>query len=140
MLTLFAILGGALSAITVAQNGDLALVMGTYRATVLVHVVGLITILLFLLLRREKFRWQRATPWFAYLGGAFGVFTVLGCNASFAALGVSVPVALMLLGQTLLGAAIDQFGLFGAIKHPFKPQHLISFALIAGGIAVMIAL
>jgi bacterial/archaeal transporter family-2 protein len=140
MLTLFAILGGALSAITVAQNGDLALYLGTYRATVLVHVVGLITILLFLLARREKFRWDPATPRYAYLGGALGVFTVLGCNASFAALGVSVPVALMLLGQTMLGAAIDQFGLFGAQKHPFQPRHLISLGLIACGIAVMIAL
>jgi len=138
MLILLTILGGALMACTVAQNGDLSLYFGNFRGTVLVHLVGLVTILLFLLIRREKFRWDRTTPWYAYFGGVMGVLTVYGCNVSFAALGVSVPVALMLLGQTVLGAAVDQFGLFGAEKHPFKPQHLISFALVAGGIAVML--
>jgi osmoprotectant transport system permease protein len=53
-------------------------------------------------------------------------------------LGLIPPtVALMLLGQTLLGAAIDQFGWLGAEKRPFKPRHALSFLLIAGGIAVM---
>ena len=45
---------------------------------------------------------------------------------------------LLIEDDTVLGAAVDQFGLFGAEKHPFKPQHLISFALVAGGIAVML--
>lgn len=138
MLELLAILSGALAAISVAQNGDLALYLGNIRSAVVVHAVGLATILLVLLVRREKFRWDHSTPWYGYFGGIMGVLTVLGCNASFAALGVSVSVALMLLGQTLLGAAIDQFGLLGAARHPFQPAHLISFALIAGGIAIML--
>ncbi|MDD3214796.1 MAG: DMT family transporter, partial [Eubacteriales bacterium] len=93
MLELLAVLSGVLSAITVAQNGDLALYLGNTRSTVVVHAVGLVTILLFLLFRREKPRWDRATPWYGYFGGIMGVLTVLGCNARFAALGVSVSVA-----------------------------------------------
>jgi len=138
MLAFLAMVSGALIAITVVQNGDLALYMGNYPATVLVHLVGLVTILLVLLIRREPLRWNRHTPWYGYFGGVLGVLTVLGCNLSFAALGVSVSVAMMLLGQTLMGAAVDQFGLFGARRRPFRPAHLISFTLIVGGIAVML--
>jgi transporter family-2 protein len=138
MLAFLAIVSGALIAITVVQNGDLALYMGNYLATVLVHLVGLITILLVLAIRRDPFRRDRTTPWYGYFGGVLGVLTVLGSNMSFAALGVSVSVAMMLLGQTLMGVAVDQFGLFGAERRPFKPQHLISVGLIVGGVAVMV--
>ena len=138
MAAVIAMISGALSAITVAQNGDLARYFGNIPATVIVHVVGLATMLLWLALRRGKIRWNRATPWYGYFGGVLGVLTVLGCNVSFAALGVSVSVALMLLGQTLLGAAIDQFGLLGAARRPFRRQHALSFLLIAGGITVML--
>lgn len=140
MLAFLAILSGALIALTVVQNGDLALYMGNYHATALVHLVGLVTILLVLVLRREKFRWDRHTPWYGYFGGVLGVLTVLGCNLSFATLGVSVSVAMLLLGQALMGVAVDQFGLFGAEKRPFRPQHIASFALIVGGVAVMLML
>ncbi len=137
MTAFLAALSGALAAITVAQNGDLALYLGNLPSTVVVHAVGLTTILAWIAIRREKIRRDRSTPWYGYMGGVLGVFTVLGCNASFARLGVAVSVALMLLGQTLLGAAIDQFGWLGADRRPFKPRHALSFLLIVGGIAVM---
>ena len=138
MLTILAILSGALIAITVVQNGDLALYFGNYWGTVIVHAVGLVTILLVLLLRRERFVWNRRTPWYAYFGGVLGVLTVLGSNQSFATLGVSISVAMMLLGQALMGVAVDQFGLFDAERRPFHPKHILSFILIIGGIGVML--
>ena len=138
MLTFLAIVSGALSAITVVQNGNLALYLGNYRATVMVHAVGLVTVLLVLAVRRQRITWNRKTPWYGYFGGIMGVMTVLGCNASYATLGVSVSVAMLLLGQALMGVAIDQFGLFGAPKRPFQAQHLLSFGLIIGGVAVML--
>ena len=140
MLSFLALLAGALIAITVVQNGDLAIAIGNYHATVLVHVVGLVAILLVLLIRRKRFTWNPKTPWYAYFGGILGVLTVLGSNLSFAAVGVSVAVAMMLLGQTLMGAAVDQFGLFGAQRRPFQPGHLISIGLIITGIATMLLL
>ncbi len=138
MPSMLAILAGVLIAVTVVQNGDLAQYFGNYLGTVLVHVVGLFTILAVLAARRTPLRWDRHTPWYAYLGGVLGVLTVLGSNISFAGLGVSVAVAMMLLGQTAMGAAVDQFGLFGAQRRPFKPAHILSFALIAGGVGVML--
>ena len=140
MPSLLAVLCGALAAIAIAQNGDLALYLGNYRSTVVVHLVGLVSLLLWLMIRRERFRLDPATPWYGYLGGVLGVFTVLGCNLTFASLGVSVSVALMLLGQTLFGAAVDQFGLFGLERRPFQPRHLFSLLLIIAGIIVMLSM
>jgi bacterial/archaeal transporter family-2 protein len=139
MLTLLAVFAGALAAVSIAQNGDLSAYLGNFRATVVVHAVGLATILLWLLLRRRKIVRDPATPWYAYFGGVLGVLTVYVSNLGLAALGISATVALMLLGQTLMGAAVDQFGLLGTERRPFRPQHLISFALVAGGIVVMLA-
>ena len=59
MLTFLAIVSGALSAITVVQNGNLALYLGNYRATVVVHAVGLVTVLLVLAVRRQRITWQK---------------------------------------------------------------------------------
>ncbi|NLI21986.1 MAG: DMT family transporter [Clostridiales bacterium] len=138
MLALLAVISGVLISVTVVQNGDLAAWYGNHQATVLVHLVGLATILLWMAVRGEKLRWNRGTPWYGYMGGVLGVLTVLGCNLSFASLGVSVSVAVMLLGQVVTGLLVDHFGLFGADRRPFQPRHLISLALIAGGVAVMI--
>ena len=138
MLVFLAIASGALIAVAVVQNGDLALYLGNYHATVVVHAVGLTALLIWMAIRRKKFRWDRNTPWYGYLGGVLGVLSVLGSNLSFAALGVTVPVAMMLLGQTVMGVTVDQLGLFGARRRPFRPAHLISLALILCGVAVML--
>ena len=138
MLALLAVISGALISMTVVQNGNLAAWCGNHQATVTVHLVGLATILLWMAVRGEKLRWNRGTPWYGYFGGVLGVLTVLGCNLSFASLGVSVSVAVMLLGQVVMGLMVDHFGLFGAERRPFQPRHLVSLTLIACGVAVMI--
>lgn len=137
MLSLLSILSGAIIAVMIVQNGGLAGLYGNYHSTVIIHVVGLVTILLWILLRREKFHWDKTTPWPYYLGGTLGVATVVANSVSFAALGVSLTLALGLLGQCLAGGFVDHFGLFGMPKLPFRKQHLVSFGLIVAGIVVM---
>ena len=54
MPSLLAVICGALAAIAIAQNGDLALYLGNYRSTVVVHLVGLVSLLLWLMIRRDR--------------------------------------------------------------------------------------
>lgn len=140
MLVALSLLSGALIALTVAQNGELALLFGNYHATVLVHGVGLAAILLWMLLRKEKPTWNRSTPWPYVLGGVFGVLTVVLNNLCFVSLGVSLTLALGLLGQCLAGGLIDHLGLFGLPKLPFRRGHVLSFGLIAAGLVLMLTL
>ncbi len=138
MLPFLSIISGVLIAIMIAQNGGLASSLGNYHSTVAVHVVGLLSILLWMLFRREKLHWDRSTPWAYYLGGALGVITVVTNNLCFFSLGVSLTLATGLLGQCVAGGIVDHFGLFGLPKVPFRKQHLISFGFIIAGIAIML--
>lgn len=138
MLIFLSILSGILIAVTVAQNGDLAVVFGNYHGTVLVHVVGLVTIVLWMLIRREKPSLNRKTPWPYYFGGALGVLTVVWNNLCFSSLGISLTLSLGLLGQCVAGGVVDHLGWFGMAKRRFQKQHLVSFALIIGGILMML--
>jgi transporter family-2 protein len=52
-------------------------------------------------------------------------------------LGVSLTLALGLLGQTISALAIDHFGWLGACVVTFDRRKIGSLALIASGIAVM---
>ena len=134
---LLSVFSGVLIAVMIAQNAELASISGNYHSTVMVHCVGLLSLLLWMLLRREKFRWDRSTRWFEYLGGVFGVITVVACNLTFFSLGVSLTLALGLLGQCLAGGLADHFGLFGLKRIPFCRQHFVSFGLILAGIVMM---
>ena len=137
MLTLLSVLSGILIAVMIAQNGGLASLHGTYPSAVIVHGIGLISILLWMLIKREKFHWDRSTHWPYYWGGALGVITVLLNNLSFEFLGISLTLSLGLLGQCLAGGIIDHFGFFNLPKRPFRKQHLLSFAFIVAGLALM---
>ncbi len=137
MLSFLSVLSGVLISIMIAQNGGLADLYGNYHSSVLIHVTGLAAVLLWMLLRREKLRWDKTTAWPYYLGGVVGVLTVVANNLSFATLGVSLTLALGLLGQCITGGVVDHFGLFGMPKTPFRKQHFFSFGLIIAGIVIM---
>ena len=137
MLLFLSIVSGAFISVMLVQNGGLAEQFGNYRSSVIVHIVGLTCILLWMFLRREKFRWDKTTPPAYYLGGVLGVITVVTSNLCFFSLGVSLTLALGLFGQCLFGGIVDHFGLFGLPMVPFRKQHLISFGFIISGIAIM---
>lgn len=138
MTVFFSILSGILIAFMILVNGDLSMAWGNYHATAFVHLSGLLAISLVVLVRRESLKHTlRAAPWYNYLGGFVGILGVLGNNLSFSALGVSVTLALGLLGQTAAAFLFDTFGWYGAKKQAFDKRKLIGAALIAAGAAAM---
>ena len=137
MFYLLSLLMGIMITIMVAVNGGLTGFYGLYTATVIIHVVGLIIISVAVFVKREKF-FPGKYSWFLYLGGAIGVFTTLANNISFGRISVSAIMALGLLGQTVTGLFIDQYGLFGMKQHRFTKDKLIGLALILAGIGAML--
>lgn len=138
MTVFFSILSGVLIAVMILFNGQLGVAWGNYHATVFVHLSGLFVITLVLLFKRISLKnTLRAAPWQSYLGGFIGILGVVGNNLSFAALGVSVTLALGLLGQTAAALVVDSFGLLGAKKIPFDGRRLVGAALIAAGAVAM---
>ncbi len=136
MYYLVSLLIGVLVAVMITVNGGLTTLYGVYAATVVIHIVGLILIGAIILFRHEK-PFQKAQPWYLYIGGVIGVATTAATNSAFGKISVSAILALGLFGQSVAGVLVDQFGLFGMKKHPFRAHQIPGILLVAGGIAWM---
>ena len=137
MYYLLSLIMGILISVMIAFNGGLTQLYGVYSATVIIHIVGLVIITLVALVKRDRL-FSKRFAWFLYLGGAIGVLTTVFNNISFGRISVSAILALGLLGQSIAGLVIDQYGLLGMSKHPFTKNKLIGLLLIIIGIASMI--
>lgn len=137
MNNLFSLLIGALISIMIMINGILSNSVGNYLSTVIILIVGLVAIMLVLILNKAKIKFSKGIPLYLYSAGAIGVFTVLFNNIGFALLGVSIPLALGLLGQSLASIIIDHFGFFGMKVLKFDIKKSFGLLLIILGIIIM---
>jgi len=132
------LLTGFVISVMIAFNGGLTERYGVYTATVLIHLVGLLLILFFLVIKREN-PFSKRQSWFLYLGGAIGVFTTIANNVAFSRISVSAILALMLFGQSVAGIIFDRYGFFGLPKHSFAKRKLVGMALVLCGIITMLS-
>ena len=137
MYSILSALIGALTALMIALNGELAGHIGNYAASSVIHLTGLILVALLLLLTRSASPFQgRIRPWLLS-GGALGFLTVAGANIGVLRLGVSLTLALGLFGQIVSALAVDHFGWLGAPVVRFDRRKIASLGLIAAGIACL---
>lgn len=137
MYNFLAAFSGALIAIMITFNGALSKAVGNYTSSVIIHIVGLVSIIVVLILSKSKFNLIKSAPIYLYSAGAIGVFTVVFNNLSFSALGVSITLALGLLGQSLSSIIIDHFGIWGMKVIRFEKKKIIGLLLISLGILIM---
>lgn len=128
---------GALISVMIMINGTLSNAFGNYTSIVIIHIIGLLSIISVLLLSRSNLKIVKGIPLYFYSAGAIGVFTVLFNNLSFSKLGVSITLALGLLGQSISSIIIDHFGLMGMKVIKFEKRKLFGLILITLGILVM---
>ena len=128
---------GILIALMLLFNGYLAEIFGIYTSSVLIHMAGLITVTVAVLAGRHRFDRLRDAKWYLYSAGAIGVITVIFNNISFSGMGVSLTLAVSLLGQSLAAIIIDHFGLLGMKKIKIERQKITGLVLIVSGIIVM---
>ncbi len=69
-----------------------------------------------------------------YLGGFFVLFYVLSITWAGPKMGIGNAVFFVLLGQLVAAAAIDHFGLWGALKSEITPRRVAGIALMAAGV------
>lgn len=131
------IFAGSLLALMVSFNGLVGAAAGNYASSVIIHFIGLIGMIIVLLVTKSKLHGLKKASFYMYSAGIVGILTVLFSNMTFVTLGVSLTVALSLLGQLLTSLLIDQYGMFGLPKIPFNKQKIVGFATIIIGIAFM---
>jgi transporter family-2 protein len=137
MYNFLSLLIGILIAIMIAFNGKLSDGLGNYSSLVIIHTIGFIAILVILFYKKIKISFKNNLPLYLYIAGAISVFTVMINNLSYTALGVSLPVALGLLGQLITSLAFDHYGLLGMPKINFNKKKIIGLLIIMIGISIM---
>jgi len=122
--------------VTAALNS----VLGTHlespvAASVILFAVGLaLTALVLLVVGLPPVTAFKGVPWWS-LAAAFGVvFYVLSVTWSAPRIGVGNAIFFVLLGQLVAAAAIDHFGLFGALKTTLTAKRAIGLLVMAVGV------
>ena len=137
MYNLLSLLIGVLIAIMVSFNGILSGTFGIYASLVIIHLVGLIAMIIILVYKNKKIQFKTTIPWYLYTAGIISIFTVMFNNLSYPVLGVSLPLALGLLGQTITSIIIDHYGFLGMTKIRFNPKKTIGLIIIVCGVCIM---
>jgi len=134
LVILFGLIGGA----AVGMQGPIAGAMGQrvggIASSFIIHVSGAIFSGLFLFLRGgEKIRDWYTLPWYMLIAGIFGLVLYLTINVTLPRLGSTMMVALIIVGQLLVGVLIDHFGLLGVVTRPIDLTRVLGIALLALG-------
>lgn len=137
MYSLYSVFIGVLIAIMIGLNGTLSNYLGNYSSSLVIHFIGLITISLLLFIKENKITFKKEVPLYIYSGGAIGLIIVLCNNITFNSLGVSLTVALGLLGQSIASIVVDSYGLFNIKIVKFNKKKILGLTLISIGIIIM---
>lgn len=134
----YGVLVGFLIAIMVTLNGILAGYVGDYPATVIIHMVGLSATTIIIIAKKLKVKISKDMPLYWFSGGLIGAVMTIANTVCFGALGVSLTLALGLVGQLTASAIIDHYGLFGLTVSKFKKEKILGFVTIVIGITIMV--
>lgn len=128
---------GALITLMIFVNSTLSGKIDGYLASVIIHVIGLVGIIIILVVKKLKISFDKSLQLYLYSAGVIGVFTVLSNNLTFNKIGASLTLALGLFGQVVASILIDHFGIIGMKKVSFDKRKFIGLFIIIIGISVM---
>ena len=138
---LFAVAAGAMLPFQFGINSVLArYVDGAARASLVSFVVGALALLVAVLLffrGLPSVAKAGEAPWWVWVGGLLGAFSVLGSVVTAPRLGAATLVALILAGQAAASLTVDHFGLVGFQENPLTPGRLLGIALVAAGVVLV---
>ncbi|MGB3368494.1 MAG: DMT family transporter [Acidaminobacteraceae bacterium] len=132
-------LAGMMLSVMLVFNGALSAELGLITATFVVNIIGFIGALVAGFLLKTDFKnIFKQQPIYLYLGGAFSVVVILINTVAFTKVGISLTIALSLVGQLIFSSIIDHFGLFDSKVIKFNVKKILGFSFMTLGILVMI--
>lgn len=137
MYKIGAVLTGVIISIMISLNGILAQHIGNYLSVLVIHGLGALGILCFLLISRKKIIINKNIPLYLFFAGALGVLVIISNNLCFKYLGMTLTVSLGLLGQSICACIVDHFGFMGMSVHKFEKEKLVGYGIVFMGIIVM---
>jgi len=136
-----AALSGAAMALQGTFNAALGKVVGIWESTLIVHLVGTITVLLIMLSLSTGFSnlsKLNNVPWYAFLGGFLNVLIIYTLVRAIPQIGVGNATTAIIITQVLTAVCIDNLGAFGMKKYEFHYLDLLGVALLAAGARILL--
>ena len=139
LMVLLGVLGGVAVGVQGPIVSQMSQRIGTMAGSFIVHVSGaIVSGVLLLALGGENIRNWCSLSWYMFLSGSFGVILYLTLNQTMPRLGATTALALIIIGQLVMGILIDQFGWFGVSVRPVDLVRLVGAGLlIAGGYLII---
>lgn len=134
------ILAGGATALQAPTNARLMTAVGSpVNAAFVSFAVGtaVLGLLAVVFQTRPDMVAARALPWYAWIGGLYGVVFVIAATWGVPRLGVALTITLMVAGQLLISLILDHFGAFGAPQQPINLGRLAGVALVIGGVIMV---
>jgi bacterial/archaeal transporter family-2 protein len=134
--------GGLAGAIQAAVMGELGGRVGVAPALVFAVGVSLACSLAVLVVWERSFDGVRASidqPLWLWLGGVMSVFIVLSITIAAPRIGVAATIGIVIAGNLVMAAVIDQFGLLGQDEVALTWPRVLGLALLAAGAALSLA-
>lgn len=134
------ILAGGATALQAPTNAKLMTAVGSpVNAAFVSFAVGtaVLGLMAVLFQTRPDMVAARSLPWYAWIGGLYGVVFVIAATWGVPRLGVALTITLMVAGQLLISLILDHFGAFGAPQQPINLGRLAGVALVIGGVLMV---
>lgn len=128
---------GVFISIMILFNGTLSKHIGNSTTTVIFHLLGCSILLVLMIVSKSRIDLKKKFPLYLLLSGAIGILPIYFNNIGFAVLGLSIPIALSLLGQSITSIIIDHFGLFEMETISFDRRKIVGLMIISSGIVIM---
>jgi bacterial/archaeal transporter family-2 protein len=109
------------------------------HASLISFGIGTLTIAAYAFATRQTVSWSGfvAAPWYAWLGGVFGAFSLTAIILTFPKLGPGLGFGLVVAGQLIVSVFLEHFGVLVAQPHPISVLRLLGLALVFGGVALI---
>ena len=129
---------GLCVAIQPVTNASFARITGVGPMLIIMNTIVLVGAIILAFVWPERAQWSQwsQVPWYSWLGALYGLVIVVGGMLVFPKLGATTALGLILIGQFLLGAAIDHMGWFGVPRSPVEWTKLLGIGLMIAGFAV----
>lgn len=135
-------IGGLAGAIQAAVMGELGERVGVAPALTFAVAVSLVCALGLLFVWEQSLSGIRAAaqePWWLWVGGVMSVFIVLGITVATPRIGVAATIGIVIAGNLVMAALIDQYGLLGQEQVAITWPRLLGLLLLAAGAALSLA-
>jgi transporter family-2 protein len=139
LVILVGLIGGIAVGVQSPIAGAMGLKIGATASSVIIHLSGLIFSLIFLVFRGgEKIRDWNTLPGYMLGAGIFGLILLQTINVTLPRLGATTMLALIIIGQLLMGVLLDTFGWLGVTARPIEATRIVGIVvLLIGGYLVI---